>query len=105
MRGDNSGKCLIWNSWKNSVVLRTHLFLLLLGKTVLVPKKFLQIAKMYGMLRCGDKNKLVVGLCKAQLGGLREWEGKLKKQDWMAYANKFEMEEERSLALEHWLGE
>lgn len=56
------------------------------------------------MLRRGDKNKLVVGLCKAQLGGLREWEGKLKKQDWVAYANKFEMEEERSL-LEHWLGE
>lgn len=57
------------------------------------------------MLRHGDKNKLVECLCKAQLGGLREWEGKLKKQDWAAYANKFEMEEERSLVLQRWLGE
>lgn len=57
------------------------------------------------MLRNGEKNKLVVGLCKAQLRGLREWEGKLKKQDWAAYANKFEKEEERSLVLQHWLGE
>lgn len=68
-------------------------------------QKFLQIAKMYGVLRRGDENKLVVGLCKASLGGLREQEGKLKKQDWVAYANKFAMEEERSLVLEHWLGE
>lgn len=98
--GDNSGKCLIWNSWKHSVVSTSS------GQdctgSIEIPSN---CKKMYGMLRHSDKNKLVEGLCKAQLRGLREWEGKLKKQDWVAYANKFEMEEERSLVLQRWLGE